>query len=96
MNRRMIKCMILAIFLFTPGCLSSNQSTNLDSNESTITITVWHSFAAESKEQATFESKIEAFMSSNPGVEVKISAIPCSDAKVKILVNAGNSLSLKS
>jgi len=88
MNRRMIKCMILAIFLFTPGCLSSNQSTNLDSNESTITLTVWHSFAAESKEQATFESKIEAFMSSNPGVEVKISAIPYPEADQQFMIAA--------
>ena len=88
MNRRMINCFILAIFLFTPGCLSANQSTELDLDESKIKLTVWHSFAAESKEQATFESRIEVFMASNPGVEVKISAIPYTDADQQFMIAA--------
>ena len=58
MRRRIISSFIIVIFLLSPGCLSTDESTELDSNDSDIELTVWHSFAAESKEQATFESRI--------------------------------------
>ena len=53
-----------------------------------IELNIWHSFAAESKEQATFESKISLFMSSNPGVEVQISAVPYPEADQQFMIAA--------
>ena len=88
MRHRIISSFIIVIFLLSPGCLSTDNSTELDSNDSDIELTVWHSFAAESKEQATFESRIEVFMASNPGVEVKISAIPYPEADQQFMIAA--------
>ncbi len=88
MARRIVSSFIIVIFLLSPGCLSTDESTELDSNDSDIELTVWHSFAAESKEQATFESRIEVFMASNPGVEVKISAIPYPEADQQFMIAA--------
>lgn len=88
MIRRIFFSLLVISILLFPGCLASNQSLEVEDNESTIELVVWHSFAAESKEQATFESKIDQFMASNPSVEVKISAIPYTEADNQFMVAA--------
>lgn len=85
---RQIICFCIVLVLFLPGCISSDQSSMVDDSDSSIELVVWHSFAAESKEQATFESRIEVFMASNPGVEVKISAIPYPEADQQFMIAA--------
>ena len=89
MNGQRVFCpFIVVIILLLPGCLSTDPISNQENEEQVIELKVWHSFAAESKEQATFESKISAFMAFNPGVEVQISAIPYPEADQQFMIAA--------
>ncbi|MDP6899292.1 MAG: extracellular solute-binding protein [Candidatus Thalassarchaeaceae archaeon] len=53
-----------------------------------ITIEAWHSFAAESKEEATFLSAIADFEQSHPHISVEVTAIPFGDADQLFLTAA--------
>jgi len=78
---------ILVILLLLPGCVSPDSSIE-ETDTETVSLVVWHSFATESKELATFESQIVRFMASNPGVEVETSAIPFSEAARQFMIAA--------
>ncbi|RCH73996.1 MAG: extracellular solute-binding protein [Candidatus Poseidoniales archaeon] len=78
---------ILVLLLLLPGCVSPTSSIEENDTE-TVSLVVWHSFATESKELATFESQIVRFMASNPGVEVETSAIPFSEAARQFMIAA--------
>lgn len=78
---------ILVLILLLPGCVSPDSSIE-ETDDRTVSLVVWHSFATESKELATFESQIDQFMASNPGVEVETSAIPFSEAARQFMIAA--------
>ena len=58
------------------------------SGDAEITIEVWHSFAAESKEEATFLAAIDDFEQSHPLISVEVTAIPFGDADQLFLTAA--------
>lgn len=64
------------------GCLGGNEvAVAGDPNQGgPITLTVWHTFAAESKEENVFLQSIQAFESSNPNVTVDVALVPFGDA----------------
>jgi maltose-binding protein MalE len=89
MNGQRIICSFSIVFLLLlPGCLSTDSILEEENVDQVIELDIWHSFAAESKEQASFESKIALFMASNPGVEVQISAIPYPEADQQFMIAA--------
>ena len=89
MNGQRIICSFSIVFLLLlPGCLSTDSILEEENVHQVIELDIWHSFAAESKEQASFESKIALFMASNPGVEVQISAIPYPEADQQFMIAA--------
>ena len=45
-----------------------------------VSLTVWHTFAAESKEENVFLQTIKAFEAEHPGVEVDVALVPFGDA----------------
>ncbi len=87
-GQRMICSFVIVFLLLLPGCLSMDSISEEENVVEKIELNIWHSFAAESKEQATFESKISLFMSSNPGVEVQISAVPYPEADQQFMIAA--------
>ena len=78
---------ILVMLFLLPGCISPDSSID-ETNPEAVSLVVWHSFATESKELAAFESQIDQFMASNPGVEVETSAIPFSEAARQFMIAA--------
>jgi multiple sugar transport system substrate-binding protein len=76
---RNVTTFILVVLFLLPGCVSPNTSIE-ETDTEVVSLVVWHSFATESKELAAFESQIDQFMASNPGVEVETSASPYSEA----------------
>ena len=47
--------------------------------DSEITLEVWHSFAAESQEEATFLDAIGVFESANPDIKIEVTGVPFGD-----------------
>ena len=67
--------------VFLAGCLGGNESTStLMDDEGPITLTVWHTFAAESKEENVFLSSIQAFEELHPNITIEASMVPFGDA----------------
>ena len=48
-------------------------------SDSEVTLEVWHSFAAESQEEATFLDAISDFEASNPQITVEVTGVPFGD-----------------
>ena len=67
--------------VFLAGCLGGGESTSTaEDDEGPITLTVWHTFAAESKEENVFLSSIRAFEALHPNITVEASLVPFGDA----------------
>ena len=63
----------LALLLLLPAAFVSAQ------NDNEITLTVWHSFAAESQEEATFLDAVIEFEQENPHISIEVTGVPFSD-----------------
>ena len=72
MDRRVVP-LFLVLVLLLPTTIASADS------ESEITLVVWHSFAAESQEEATFLDAIDAFEVANPLIEIEVTGVPFAD-----------------
>ena len=67
--------------VFLAGCLGGSESTSTSvDDEGPITLTVWHTFAAESKEENVFLSSIRDFEALHPNITVEASLVPFGDA----------------
>ena len=79
--RKLLLVFVAALFII-PGCLdfggTEEQSTT--SNDGPITIEVWHTFAAESKEEETFTNAVRDFEAANPNITVEITLVPFGNA----------------
>ena len=64
--------LFLALILLLPMTITAAE-------ESEVTLEVWHSFAAESQEEATFLDAISQFQSINPHVNVEVTGVPFGD-----------------
>ena len=64
------------------GCLGDSgdqASTSIDA-DGPITLTVWHTFAAESKEENVFLQSVKSFEASHPNITVDVALVPFGDA----------------
>ena len=48
-------------------------------SESEVSIEIWHSFASESQEEATFLDAVESFMDIHPHIQITVTAVPFAD-----------------
>ena len=68
--------------LLISGCLggSNDSQAEIGGEDEAITLTVWHTFAAESKEENVFLQSVRAFESLHPNVTVDVALVPFGDA----------------
>lgn len=95
MNRRALTCAILLVLLvLVPGC--TGRSGDVDSGDLTsgndgagaIVLDVWYTFAADSKEEATFLAAVVEFEAANPQITVETTLVPFGNADQLFLVAA--------
>ncbi len=79
--RRAALAVLLLCSVMMAGCLggSDTASTSVD-DDGPITLTVWHTFAAESKEENVFLQSIKSFEALHPNITVDASLVPFGDA----------------
>ncbi len=65
--------LLLALLLLLPTTFVAA------ADDSEISLEVWHSFAAESQEEATFLDAIDVFEAANPHVEIEVTGVPFGD-----------------
>ncbi|CAI8278833.1 MAG: hypothetical protein CMA41_05725 [Euryarchaeota archaeon] len=71
----------LFLMIFLSGCLgNSQQSVEEKSQDGDIVLEVWHTFAAESKEEEVFMNSIIAFETAYPNVTVDVTMVPFGNA----------------
>ena len=74
---------IVMIMLFlVPGCLDfgSDDEASSSASDGPITIEVWHTFAAESKEEVAFTNAVRDFETAHPNITVEITLVPFGNA----------------
>ena len=80
-GRRTAIAISLVFLLLLSGCLGrGDSSTTTSETEGSITIEVWHTFAAESKEENVFIQSIKAFETLHPNITVEVTLVPFGDA----------------
>ena len=57
-----------------------DQRTASSDENGPITLTVWHTFAAESKEENVFLQSVKEFESQHPNITVDVALVPFGDA----------------
>ena len=81
--RKGILALLLSLLFILPGCLDGDDSADSEGNSSysgEITLDIWHTFAAESKEEEVFTNAVKAFEANNPNVSVDITMVPFGNA----------------
>ena len=71
--QRTLPSVLFALLLLLPVSLAGAEG------EQEITLTVWHSFAAESQEEAVFFDAIAEFELTHPHIQVEVTGIPFAD-----------------
>ena len=84
-HRKAGRAALISLLLCTvlvSGCLGGSDDASLDESVSddAITLTVWHTFAAESKEENVFLQSIQSFETANPNITVDVALVPFGDA----------------
>ena len=89
-TRNRVFTLFLAFFFLLPGCLGNDESEEKEvlSNDGPITLEVWHTFAAESKEEETFTNAVQDFEALNPNITVEITMVPFTNADQLFMVAA--------
>ena len=79
--RKRLLAIVLFSMIFLSGCLGNDQQ-DLRENASNgdIKLEVWHTFAAESKEEEVFMNAISSFESIHPNVTVDVTMVPFGNA----------------
>ena len=79
LKRSCLAALVVTTLLLT-GCLGGTQDGGSEVDDGPVSLTVWHTFAAESKEENVFLQTIKAFEAEHPGVEVDVALVPFGDA----------------
>ena len=88
-KKRTVFAIILSLFFLLPGCIGNDTEDETDVIDGgPITLEVWHTFAAESKEELVFTNSIKEFESNNPNIDVEITMIPYDNAEHLFMVAA--------
>ena len=80
-GRAVLVSLLLGAVLMS-GCLGGSDETTLIGSDSDgpVSLTVWHTFAAESKEENVFLQSIQSFESEHPNITVDVALVPFGDA----------------
>ncbi|MGB1954253.1 MAG: ABC transporter substrate-binding protein, partial [Candidatus Poseidoniaceae archaeon] len=81
--RKRIFALLLSVLFVLPGCLDGDDSGNDGSSQSfsgEITLDIWHTFAAESKEEEVFTNAVKEYEQNNPNVSVEVTMVPFGNA----------------
>ena len=78
-------CLVVLVVsaLLLSGCMGGERDASASTGGEQgddITLSVWHTFAAESKEENVFLQSIKAFEAQNPNVTVDVALVPFGDA----------------
>ena len=80
-RRKRLLAIVLFSMIFLSGCLGSGQENAQQTDaDGEIVLEVWHTFAAESKEEEVFMNSISSFESANPNVTVDVTMVPFGNA----------------
>ena len=80
-SRKQLLAIVCISMIFLSGCLgTSDKNLEQDSQNGEITLSVWHTFAAESKEEQVFMNSIKSFESAHPNVTVDVTMVPFGNA----------------
>ena len=80
-SRKQLFAIVCISMIFLSGCLGTGEGNQeQDSQNGEITLSVWHTFAAESKEEQVFMNSIKSFESSHPNVTVDVTMVPFGNA----------------
>ena len=80
-RRKRLLAVVLFSMIFLSGCLGgSPENTQQTDPDGEIVLEVWHTFAAESKEEEVFMNSISSFESANPNVTVEVTMVPFGNA----------------
>lgn len=76
--------LLLLTNLTVAGCLGGSEaeesSLNQTGDDGPITLEVWHTFAAESKEENVFMQSVRAYEALHPNITVEVALVPFGDA----------------
>lgn len=81
--RKVIFALLLSVLFLLPGCLEGDDSGTGGGSQSLsgeIILDIWHTFAAESKEEEVFTNAVKEFEQNNPNVSVEITMVPFGNA----------------
>ena len=80
-RRKRLLAIVLFSMIFLSGCLGSGQENAQQTDaDGEIVLEVWHTFAAESKEEEVFMNSVSSFESANPNVTVDVTMVPFGNA----------------
>ncbi|MGB0394352.1 MAG: extracellular solute-binding protein [Candidatus Poseidoniaceae archaeon] len=80
-RRKRLLAIVLFSMIFLSGCLGSSQENAQQTDaDGEIVLEVWHTFAAESKEEEVFMNSISSFESAYPNVTVEVTMVPFGNA----------------
>ncbi len=79
--RKRLLPIVCILMIFLSGCLGTNEENQeQNSQDGEISLTLWHTFAAESKEEEVFMNSIKSFESAHPNVTVDVTMVPFGNA----------------
>ena len=80
-SRSRLFAIVCILMIFLSGCLGTNdKNQEQDSQNGEITLSLWHTFAAESKEEQVFMNSIKSFEAAHPNVTVDVTMVPFGNA----------------
>ncbi len=74
-----LRSLLLVLLILLPGCLQESDEVEGVDSDSSLSIEVWYTFAAETIEEEVFLDAVESF-SSETGIEVKATRVSYGDA----------------
>ncbi|MAW22211.1 MAG: hypothetical protein CMA16_02050 [Euryarchaeota archaeon] len=79
--QKRVLAFVFFLMIFLSGCLGNGQQNAEESSRhSDIILEVWHTFAAESKEEEVFMNSVAEFESAHPNVTVDVTMVPFGNA----------------
>ena len=80
-RRKRLLAIVLFTMIFLSGCLGDGEDNSQQSDSTDeIVLEVWHTFAAESKEEEVFMNSVSSFQSAHPNVTVEVTMVPFGNA----------------
>ena len=79
--QKRVLAFVFFLMILLSGCLGNGQqSVEESSRNSEVVLDVWHTFAAESKEEEVFMNSVAEFESAHPNVTVDVTMVPFGNA----------------